>query len=87
MGRSLGTLDAVKVIPLLDGRLHLLVSKTTVIDDYVIVQVDRTLDHRYVIMTRGMAGTTALGVGASREQKVAGKSSAIPVVPIIVITV
>src|SRR5229473_3060405 len=55
--------------------LHLLVGKSSALDDDVVVERDRAVAHGHVVMPLGRALAAALGVGTGREQKISGKAA------------
>src|SRR5262245_36578502 len=54
---------------------HLLVGEFAPVDDDVIVERDRAVAHRHVVMTLGGALAAALRVRSGREQEVPGKAA------------
>src|SRR5262245_56230488 len=55
--------------------LHLRVGEFAAVDDDVVVERDRAVTHRHVVMSLGRALAAALGVGTGREQKISGKAA------------
>src|SRR5262245_21701351 len=67
--------------------LHLRVGELAALDDDVVVERDRAVTHRHVVMSLGRALPAALGVGTGREQKISGKAARAGVVALGVGTV
>src|SRR5215467_8600195 len=55
--------------------LHLRVGELAALDDDVVVERDRAVAHRHVVMSLGRALAAALGVGTGGEQKISGKAA------------
>src|SRR5215831_12168985 len=55
--------------------LHLRVGELAAFDDHVVVERNRAVAHRHVVMPLGRALAAALGVGTGREQKISGKAA------------
>src|SRR5688572_29656157 len=60
--------------------LHLLVGEAAAIDDHVVVERDRTVAHRHVVVTLGSALAAALRVRSGGEQEVSGEAACAGVV-------
>src|SRR5215472_4183565 len=55
--------------------LHLRVGELAAVNSHVVVERDRAVAHRHVVVPLGRALATALGVGTGREQKISGKAA------------
>src|SRR5262249_41683443 len=55
--------------------LHLRVGELPALDDDGVVERDRAVAHRHVVMPLGRALAAALGVGTGREQKISGEAA------------
>src|SRR5262245_18624339 len=58
-----------------EGDLHLLVGEPAALDDHVVVERDRAVAHRHVVVPLGGALAAALRVRAGGEQEVAGEAA------------
>src|SRR5712691_11443050 len=58
-----------------EGDLHLLVGELAALDDHVVVERDRAVAHRHVVMALGGALAAALRVGTGGEQEIAGEAA------------
>src|SRR5262245_26623618 len=58
-----------------ERHLHLRVGELSAFDDDIVVERDRAVTHRHVVMSLGRALAAALRVGAGREQKISGEAA------------
>src|SRR5262245_6064147 len=55
--------------------LHLLVGEAAALDDHVVVERDRAVAHRHIVVALGGALAAALRIRAGGEQEVAGEAT------------
>src|SRR5215510_1140306 len=67
--------SAIMLSPRDAGDLHLLVGKAAAVNDDVVVEGDRAIAHRHVVVTLGGALAAALRVRPGGEQEIAGEAA------------
>src|SRR5215471_3298396 len=63
------------------GNAHFFVGEAALVDDDVVVECDRAVTHRDVIVSLGRALAAALRIGPGREQEIAGEATRARVMP------
>src|SRR5713101_3646494 len=75
LGRNDGEGRAVIASTRNERDLHLLVGELSALDDDVVVERDRAIAHRHVVVSLGRALAAALRVRAGGEEEISGKAA------------